>query len=55
MAKHSKDKMRENQSKESKEDNSTLTDYALKKMLEKGLLVKKGKLPKNWSRTIFKR
>lgn len=54
MAKHPKDKMRENQSKQSKEDSSTLTDYALKKFAEKGILVKKGKLPKNWSRVIFR-
>ncbi|MGD9086669.1 MAG: hypothetical protein PVJ41_16950 [Desulfobacterales bacterium] len=55
MAKHPKDKMQEKRSKPSKKENSTLLDYALEKLNTPDRPVKKGKLPKNWSRVIFKR
>jgi hypothetical protein len=56
MTKHSKDNIRENQtSKQSKDENSTLLNYAKKKMEEVGLQTKVRKLPKYWVRVIFKR
>ncbi len=33
----------------------TLTDYVIKRMKEEGMPVRKGKLPKDWVRVIFKR
>ena len=55
MSKNSKDKIRENQSKQSEEERGTLTDYVIKRMKEEGMPVRKGKLPKDWVRVIFKR
>ena len=55
MAKHPKDKMQEKRSKQSKKENSTLLDYALSTLSDKDRPVKKGKLPKDWCRVIFKR
>jgi hypothetical protein len=55
MTKHSKDKIRENQSsKQYKEEGSTLLNYAIKKLREEGMPVKREKLPKDWCRVIFK-
>jgi anthranilate/para-aminobenzoate synthase component II len=42
-------------SKQSKDENSTLLNYAKKKMEEVGLQTKVRKLPKYWVRVIFKR
>jgi hypothetical protein len=45
----------QNQSKQSKGDSGNLSDYVNKKLVKAGTPVKKGKLPKNLSRVIFKR
>jgi hypothetical protein len=56
MSKNSKDKIRGNESsKQSKEESGTLTDYVQKRLEEEGMPVKRVKLPKDWTRVIFKR
>jgi hypothetical protein len=54
MTKHSKNKIRENQSKQSKDENESLSDYVKRRLEEEGIPVQKKKLPKDWTRVIFK-